>query len=216
MLGLHQSQEGITEVHVFPALICVWLLPLWTSWNATIFFFKQKMVHFYKIKDEPSFWHIIITQSALFNVGFTLQICPFSGLGQMYSHVSVIIDSHRVVPLPEKSSVLCFIHGKSPMPFLPFSSVHLLSRVRLFATTWTAVRQASLSITNSHSLPRLMSIKWVMPSNHLILCCPRLLLPSIFPLIRAFPNESALRISWPKYLCLLIHRWSSLLSFIYM
>ena len=74
-----------------------------------------------------------------------------------------------------------------------------LSRVRLFATPWTAARQAFLSITNSRSLLKLMSIKSVMPSNHLILCCPLLLLPSIFPSIRVFSDESVLCIRWPKY-----------------
>ena len=80
-----------------------------------------------------------------------------------------------------------------------FSSVQLLSHVRLFATPWTTARQASLSITNSQSLPKLMSIESVIPSNHLILCHPLLLLPSIFPSIRVFSNESALHIRWPKY-----------------
>ena len=75
----------------------------------------------------------------------------------------------------------------------------MLGRARLFTTPWTAARQASLSITNSWSLPKLMSIDLVMPSNHLILCHPLLLLPSIFPSIRIFSNESALRIRWPKY-----------------
>ena len=79
-----------------------------------------------------------------------------------------------------------------------FSSVQSLSHVRLFATPWTAARQKSLSITNSWSPPKPMSIESVMPSNHLILCCP-LLLPSIFPNIRVFSNESALPIRWPKY-----------------
>ena len=73
-------------------------------------------------------------------------------------------------------------------------SVQSLSRVRLFATPWTAACQASLSITNCWSLPKLMSIESVMPSNHLILCCPLLLLPSIFPNIRVFSNDSALLI----------------------
>ena len=77
--------------------------------------------------------------------------------------------------------------------------VCMLSGVRLFATPWTAARQASLSITNSRSLPKLLSIESVMPSNHLILCCPLLLLPSIFPSITAFTNKSALCIRWPKY-----------------
>ena len=82
---------------------------------------------------------------------------------------------------------------------LRFSSVQSLSRVRLFATPWTAARQASLSITNSRSSPKLMSIESVMPSNHLILCRPLLLLPSIFPSIKVFSDESALCIRWPKY-----------------
>ena len=80
-----------------------------------------------------------------------------------------------------------------------FSSVQSLSRVGLFATPWTTACQASLSITNSRSPPKPMSIKSMMPSNHLILCCPLLLLPSIFPSIRVFSNESAHRIRWPKY-----------------
>ena len=80
-----------------------------------------------------------------------------------------------------------------------FSSVQFLSRVWLFASPWTAACQASLSITNSHSLPKLISIELVMPSNHLILCCPLLLLPSIFPSVRVFSNESAFHIRWPKY-----------------
>ena len=80
-----------------------------------------------------------------------------------------------------------------------FSSVQSLSRVRLFLTPRTAAHQASLSITNSRSLLKLMSIESVMPSNHLILCSPLLLLPSIFPSIRVFSNESVLRIRWPKY-----------------
>ena len=80
-----------------------------------------------------------------------------------------------------------------------FSSVQSLSRVWLFATPWTGARQASLSITNSRSPPKHMFIESVMPSNHLILCRPLLLLPSIFPSIRVFTNESALHIRWPKY-----------------
>ena len=78
-------------------------------------------------------------------------------------------------------------------------SAQLLSCVRLFVIPWTAAHQASLSITNSRGLPKLMSIELVMPSKHLILCHPLLLLPSIFPSIRVFSNESALCIRWPKY-----------------
>ena len=80
-----------------------------------------------------------------------------------------------------------------------FSSVELLSRVWLFATPWTAAHQATLSITYSWSLLKLMSIESVMPSSHLIICRPLLLLPSIFPSLRVFSNESVLRIRWPKY-----------------
>ena len=79
------------------------------------------------------------------------------------------------------------------------SSVQSLSRVWLFATPWTAARQASLSITDFWSILKFRSIESVMPSNHLILCRPFLLLPSIFPSIRVFSNESALCIMWPKY-----------------
>ena len=79
------------------------------------------------------------------------------------------------------------------------SSVQLLSCVQLFVTPRTVAHQASLSITNTQSLLKLMSIEPVMPSNHLILCCLLLLLPSIFPSIRVFSNESVLRIRWPKY-----------------
>ena len=82
---------------------------------------------------------------------------------------------------------------------LQLSSVQSLSSVQFFATPWTAACQASLSITNSWSLLKLMSTESVMPSNHLILCRPLLLLPSIFPSIRAFSNESVLHIRWPKY-----------------
>ena len=80
---------------------------------------------------------------------------------------------------------------------MEFSSVQSLSCVQLFVTPWTAAHQASLSFTNPWSLLKLMSIKLVIPSNHLILCRPLLLLPSIFPSIRIFSNESALLIRWP-------------------
>ena len=87
-----------------------------------------------------------------------------------------------------------------PAPFIPeFSSLQSLSCVWLCATPWPAARQATLSITNSQSLLKLMSIESVMPSNHLILCHTRLLPPSIFPIIRVFSNESVLLIRWSKY-----------------
>ena len=82
---------------------------------------------------------------------------------------------------------------------LAISSVQSLSRVWLFAASWITTHQASLSITNSHSLLKLMSIELVMPSNHLILCRPLLLMPSVFPSIRVFSKESVLHLRWPKY-----------------
>ena len=91
------------------------------------------------------------------------------------------------------TSIICIIQF---FIYQLFSSVQSLSHIRLFGT---AACQASLSITNSQTLPKLLFITLVMPSNHLILCCPFLLLPSIFPSIRVFSNESALRIRWPKY-----------------
>ena len=97
------------------------------------------------------------------------------------------------------------LHLKGSFAFLlpkgKFSSIQSLSCVRLFATPWTAAHQASLSFTISRTLLKLMSIELVMPSNHLILCHPLLFLPSIFPIIRLFSNESVLRIKWPKYWC---------------
>ena len=83
--------------------------------------------------------------------------------------------------------------------FYVLCSIQSLSCLQLFVMPWITARQASLSITSSWSLPKLMSIESVMPSNNLILCCPLLLQPSIFPSIRVFSNESALRIRWPKY-----------------
>ena len=97
-----------------------------------------------------------------------------------------------------------------------FRSIQSLSRVRLFATPWTSVCQASISVTNSRSWPKLLSTESVMPSNHLILCRPLLLLTSIFPSIRVFSNESALRIRWPEYWSFSIspsNEYSGLISF---
>ena len=115
--------------------------------------------------------------------------------------------------LPGKSTgvgchcLLCYLvlksinSGVGPLNPTFITSVQLLSRVQLFVTPWTAAHQASLSITNSQSLLKLMSFELVKPSNHLILCRPLLLLPSIFPSIRAFSNESVLHIRWSKLWC---------------
>ena len=89
--------------------------------------------------------------------------------------------------------------GKRLRQYSAVPSVHLLSRVRLFVTPWTAAHQVSLSINNPWSLLKLMSMESVMPSNHLILCYPFLLPPSIPPSIRVFSNESVSHIRWPKY-----------------
>ena len=104
---------------------------------------------------------------------------------------NVILHSNITKLFSERSEVIQL--------YLPFCSVQSLSCVQLFATPWTAACQASLSITTSRSLLKLLSVESVMPSNHLILCHPLLLLPSIFPSIRVFSNESVLRISWPEY-----------------
>ena len=94
---------------------------------------------------------------------------------------------------------VCEPHFERKRSIKPISSVQSLSHVWLFVTPWTTARQASLPITNSRSPPTPMSIELVMPSNHLILCRPLLLLLTIFPSIRVFSNESVLRIRWPKY-----------------
>ena len=109
----------------------------------------------------------------------------FTGLTSNHSEVSLLIDSFPVLLWIDSGGL--------------FSSVQLLNRVWLFATPWIAARQASLSITNSWSSLKLTCIKLVMPSSHLILCRPLLLLPSIPPSIRVFSNESTLRMRWPKY-----------------
>ena len=99
----------------------------------------------------------------------------------------------------QSSNISCHLTKVRYITFHQFNSVQSLSSVWLLATPWTAAHQASLSITNSRSPPKPMSIEPVMPYNHLILCRPLLLLPSIFPSIRVFSNESALHIKWPKY-----------------
>ena len=112
---------------------------------------------------------------------------------------------HFILPL-EPRTLCCFSkscqEGPLVLPWhllVQFISVQSLTRVRLFVITWTAARQASLSITRTQSLLKLMSIISVMPSNHLILCHSLLLLPAIFPSIRDFSSESVLHIRWPKY-----------------
>ena len=117
-----------------------------------------------------------------------------------FSYSIIITSSVWVFWLP---SILSSVQERS---VTQFSSVQLLSRVQLFVTPWTVAHQASLTITNSWSLLKLMSIKSMTPSNHLILCHPLLLLSSIFPRIRVFSSKSVLHIRWPRY-------WSFRFSF---
>ena len=112
------------------------------------------------------------------------------------------ISSFPILPFIKNKYNSLFLHREELHPLswsLQFSSVQSLSRVWLFVTPWIAARQASLSITNSRSLLRLKFIESVMPSSHVILCCPLLLLPPIPPSIRIFSNESTLCMRWPKY-----------------
>ena len=117
---------------------------------------------------------------------------PITYLPSLYYQMSKILN---FAFLQWIFCICIFFHTK----IICFGSVQSLSHVWLFVTPWSAARQASLSITNSRSPPKPMSIELVMPSTHLILCCPLLLLPSIFPSIRVFSNESTLRMRWPKY-----------------
>ena len=125
---------------------------------------------------------------------------PAPGIYSNSCPLSQVMPSNHLIlchPLLLPPSVFPSIRVFSNKSALSFTSVAQLGR--LFVTPWTAAHQASLSITNCWRPPKPMSIDSVMPSNHLILCCPLLLLPSIFPSISVFSNESALRIRWPKY-----------------
>ena len=149
-----------------------------------------------------------------FTHGMKLQLATVVAVLIRNSILTAFISlSHFLAPLcflgpthKETACVRIFVSGsaseetqiKTPC-MCSSSSVQSLSCVWLFVTPWTSARQASLSITNSQSLLKLMSIKSVMPSNHLIFCCPLLLPPLIFPSIRIFSNESVLHIRWPKY-----------------
>ena len=137
-------------------------------------------------------------KSVIFSLCFHIECSEFKWI----SIIHLVSSSSHMQVCPSKplgpyvQPLLC---SKSPCHFWWFSSVQLLSHVQIFVTPWTAARQASLSITISWSPPKPMSIESVMPSNHLIFCCPLLLLPSIFPSIRVFSNDSVLCIRWPKY-----------------
>ena len=130
-------------------------------------------------------------------IHLVILLLVFWGTPMLFSIVAVPAyiptNSYRTIPF-------CLHHLQHLSNWYEvISSVQLLSRVQLIATPWTAACQASLSISNSRSSLKLMSMELVMWSNHLILCCPLLLLSSIFPSIRMFSNESVLRIRWPEY-----------------
>ena len=136
-------------------------------------------------------------------------MCAFEGAGvlSLFSCVWLFVtlwtvarQAHLPMGILQARILECVAMPSSGyLPNPGFTSVQSLSCVRLSATSWTAACHASLEFTNSQSSPKPMSIESMMPSNHLILCRPLLLLPSIFPSIRVFSNESALRIRWPKY-----------------
>ena len=134
-------------------------------------------------------------------------------------HFKLLEERSRVMQLLSHGCFLLRVPSiLNQQHMFQFSSVQSLSCVELFATPWTSARQAFLSIINSWGLLKLMSIESVMPSSHLILCCPLLLPPSIFPSIRVFSSESALHIRWPKYWSFsfnisLFHGYSGLISF---
>jgi len=134
------------------------------------------------------------THSSIFFFQNNFFFLPLS----LYNSVVLLFEKYFWCPLHLKDGLAKDYIWDLTLLFF-FKCVQLLSHVWLFATPWTAAHQASLSITNSRSLLKLMSIVSVMPSNHLILCHPLILPPSIFPSIRVFSNESALCIRWPKY-----------------
>ena len=131
----------------------------------------------------------------------SLEQSPYSNWEAISQAISLIKVLNKAET--HQSYIVCFFQLTETRVFIllsvQFSSVQLLNHIWFFATTWTAARQASLPLTNSCSLLKLMSIKLVVPSNHLILCWPLLLPPSVFPSIRVFSNESVLRIRWTKY-----------------
>ena len=151
------------------------------------------------------------------------QVLPiFEAHSSNLSSPNIFCPSNTIFLSLSDTSEQYFLYSQfltQTLPFIvQFSSVQWLSHVQLFAPPWTAAHQAFLSITNSLSLLKLMSIESVMPSNHLILCRPLLLPPSIFPSIRVFSNESVFRIRWPKYWSFSINispsnEYSGLISF---
>ena len=206
-----------STVHFLILCTSCWPLRVFTQYKICLFKDMTK-IHLLT-SGYSSYTHLSCFQSLLHK---------FQPFLQPLSLISASLETHFwFLPVPQSGKCLrteiwgkqeahyiCFpfsqgswsprVTGKLPVyqfwkHSVQFSSVQSLSHVWLFATPWTAACQASLSITNSWNLPKLISIESVKPSNHLILCHPLLLLPSIFPNIRVFSNESALCIRWPKY-----------------
>ena len=150
-------------------------------------------------------WHHFLTNVWCL-ICFESSLLDFPGIKLCHLGIIIFSPSFRVLYLYVlllSTRIDCYTQKNGGsykiIALIAFSLVQSLSHVRLFVTPWTAECQASLSIANSQSLLKLLSIKLVMPSNHLILCCPLLLLPSPFPRIKVFSSESVLRIRWPKY-----------------
>ena len=170
-------------------------------------------------RDAPTQWNVILPFFLNWKYNCFTVLCKFllyEEVNQLYVCIHpprLGLPSYPPQSHPSRSSqntdletriytrekTVSSISGSGKLDSVQFSSVHSLSRVWLFATPWITAHQASLSITNSRSSRKLMSIESVMPSSHLILCHPLLLLPSIPPSIRVFSNESTLRMRWPKY-----------------
>ena len=142
----------------------------------------------------PQLWDL---EDVGWSPGFSLQglDTPFQRQTKIYQYFRSVVNPSFLTSTFHSLTAILFTDS------VQFSSVHSLSHVQLFATPWIAARQASLSITNSQSLLKLMCIESVIPSSHLILCHPLFLLPPIPPSIRVFSNKSTLRMRWPKYWC---------------
>ena len=205
------------------------LIPLWSESRQCmipIFFKYVKDLLWYGLECGPSWWisHVSLRRMCILLLliykSEVAQLCPtlchpmdcsppgssVHGILQARVLEWVAISSSRGTFQPRDRTQVSCVAGRRftfwatrEAPSVQFSSVQSLSRVRLFATPWSAARQASLSITNSRSSLKLMSVELVMPSSHLILCRPLLLLPPIPPSIRVFSNELTLCMRWPKY-----------------
>ena len=147
-----------------------------------------------EVLPSPAVWGVaprveVPPSPALWGVAPRLEVPPSPACLDLFPHQRVGVIAH----------IHLEVERAAPNTRGPLLLVHLLSCGQFFTTPWTALRQASLSFTISHSLLKLMSIESVMLSNHLILCCPLLLLPLVFPSFRVFSNALALHVTWPKY-----------------